>query len=182
MILMSETAGAVDPVLLAAGAQARSALEEITAAETIGSATGHEVHEERVITLLFESSLRGYPGWRWAATVTRVDDESPVNVLEVGLLPGPDSVVSPEWVPWSERLAQYKEAQAQQAADDPSGDAHTDDIGADDTDADDADADAEDELLDNDFSDFDTEIDGVDLEGEGDNTDEDPSADEDTHS
>ncbi|MFM2031029.1 MAG: hypothetical protein RI927_649, partial [Actinomycetota bacterium] len=30
---------------------------------------------------------------------------------EIVLLPGPDSLVAPDWVPWSERLADYKALQ-----------------------------------------------------------------------
>jgi len=104
-----------DPVLLEARDLARAALGEITDPQTIGSDDGHEVHEAHVLTLFFECRLPGYPGWRWAATVARVDEDSPVNVLEAELLPGAGAVVALEWVPWSERLAQYREAQAQQA-------------------------------------------------------------------
>lgn len=161
-----------DATLLAARGQARSALEEITGAETIGAEAGFEEHEEHVVTLFFESLVKGYPGWRWAATVARVDEQSPVNVLEVGMLPGTGSVVAPEWVPWSERLAQYREAQAKQAAEEAAAaEAAAEELAAD------GDDELEDELLDNDFSDFDDEIDGVDLEGE--EPDEDEAEDED---
>src|SRR5690606_33138233 len=118
-----------------------------------------EAHEDHVLTLFFECRLAGYPGWRWAATLARVDEQSPVNVLEVELLPGEGAVVAPEWVPWSVRLAQYREAQAKQAADEA---AAAEAAAAELSDEDDVDADAD--ILDNDFSDFDDEIDGVDLE------------------
>lgn len=156
-----------DPELLAARAQARHALEEITGARTIGAEAGFEVHEERVVTLFFESRMEGYPGWRWAATLARVDAESPVNVLEVELLPGEGAVVAPEWVPWSERLAQFRETQAQQAADEAAeARAAASELSEEDE--------AEDDLLDNDYSDFDDEIDGVDIDPEdGDDEDED---------
>lgn len=155
-----------DPELLAARAQARHALEEITEARTIGAEAGYEVHEERVVTLFFESRMEGYPGWRWAATLARVDAESPVNVLEVELLPGEGAVVAPDWVPWSERLAQFRETQAQQAADEAAeARAAASELSEED--------DAEDDLLDNDYSDFDDEIDGVDIDPEdGDDGDE----------
>lgn len=106
-----------DPVLLASRSIARDALAEITDPQTIGSDDGHEVHEDHVLTLFFECRLPGYPGWRWAATLARIDEESAVNVLETELLPGAGAVIAPEWVPWSTRLAQYREAQAQHAAD-----------------------------------------------------------------
>lgn len=161
-----------DPELLAARAQARRALEEITEARTIGAEAGHEVHEERVVTLFFESRMEGYPGWRWAATLARVDADSPVNVLEVELLPGEGAVTAPEWVPWSERLAQFRETQAQQAADEAAeARAAASELSEEDE--------AEDDLLDNDHSDFDDELDGVDIDPEDGDDDEDDEDDDD---
>jgi hypothetical protein len=169
----SQQAVTADPVLLAARDQARAALEEITDAETIGSDLDHEVQGEHVLTLFFESKLAGYPGWMWAATVARVDEQSEVNVLEVEMLPGSEAVVAPDWVPWSERLAHYRETQSKLASDEN----ELAESAAAELDDDDDDVDAETDLLDNDFSDFDDEIDGVDVEdfidSEGDEGDDD---------
>lgn len=158
----------VIPVLLAARSQARAALEEITDASSIGGDFGHEAHAENLVTLFYECRLDGYPGWRWAATLTQVDESLPVNVLEVELLPGAGAVLAPEWVPWSMRLAQYRESQARQAADEAAAaEAAAEELADDD--------DAEDDLLDNDFSDFEDEIDGVDIDDLDDSgDDEDP--------
>ncbi|SDQ05422.1 DUF3027 domain-containing protein [Leucobacter chromiiresistens] len=174
---MSETELTPDAVLLAARDQARAALAEITDPSMIGADAGYEVEEAHVLTLLFECRLAGYPGWRWAATLARTSEDAPVTVLEVELLPGPDSVIAPDWVPWSERLAQYREGHAKQA--DAAGDPHDDEA-----------ADAEDDELENDFDD---DLDGVDLDedadafdddsddddSDGDDTDDDDSEDED---
>jgi len=168
---------APDPVLLDAREQARAALAEIADPHTIGSDDGFEVHEEHVLTLYFECRSPGYPGWRWAATVARVDEESPVNVLEVELLPGAGAVVAPEWVPWSERLAQYRESQARHATEETSeAEAAADEL------SDEDEVDPEDDLLENDFSDFDDEIDGVDLEGEDEDDPDDPDEDDEADS
>lgn len=169
----SATALVADPVLLAARTQAREALAEITDADTIGADTGHEVHDSHVLTLFFECNHPGYPGWRWAATLARVDEESPVNVLEVELLPGADAVVAPDWVPWSERLSQYRETQARQAVEET---ADAEAAAAELEEEDDVDGD--DDLMTNDFSDFDDEFDGVELEGEDDDDDDDESDDD----
>ena len=59
---------------------------------------------ERVVTHLFESRLPGYRGWRWAVTVARAPRSRHVTVCETTLLPGPDALLAPEWVPWQERL------------------------------------------------------------------------------
>ncbi|MCA0378391.1 MAG: DUF3027 domain-containing protein [Actinobacteria bacterium] len=164
-----------DEVLLASRDVARQALAEITEAQTIGAEDGHEVHEQHVLTLYFECRLPGYPGWRWAATLSRVDEESPVNVLEVELLPGAGAVTAPEWVPWSVRLAQYREAQARQAVEEA---AEAEAAAAELTEEDDVEPDED--LLENDFSDFDDEIDGVDLDEDDDSeeSDDDDEADD----
>lgn len=59
---------------------------------------------DRVVTHFFECLDRGYRGWRWAATVTRASRAKAVTLDETVLLPGPDAVLAPEWLPWSERL------------------------------------------------------------------------------
>ena len=56
------------------------------------------------MTHFFESHLAGYRGWRWAVTVTRVPRSRHVTVCETVLLPGPDAMLAPGWLPWNERL------------------------------------------------------------------------------
>ena len=69
--------------------------------------------DEGVVTYLFEGKLKGYVGWRWSVSVYQVDENSPATVSEVLLVPGPESLIAPDWVPWSERLADYKALQAE---------------------------------------------------------------------
>ena len=93
---------------------------------------------------LFESKLKGYVGWRWSVTVYAPEGQEP-TVSEVLLMPGVDSLVAPDWVPWSERLADYKalqaELEAQAALDAEEADESDDSDEADDVDeAEDADA------------------------------------------
>jgi DUF3027 family protein len=59
---------------------------------------------ERLVTHLFECRHPGYRGWRWAVTVTRAPRSRHVTICETSLLPGPDALVAPEWVPWHERV------------------------------------------------------------------------------
>lgn len=169
---------APDNVLLGSRELAREALSEITDAQSIGADEGHEVHEAHVLTLFFECRLPGYPGWRWAVTVSRIDEGASPNVLELELLPGEGAVVAPEWVPWSVRLAQYREMQARQAVDEAAeAEAAAAEL------ADEDEVDPENDLLENDFSDFDDELDGVsvDDDDEDDEVDEDGFSDLDEH-
>jgi hypothetical protein len=69
--------------------------------------------DEGVVTYLFEGKLKGYVGWRWSVSIFQGDENSEPTVSEVLLVPGPDSLVAPDWVPWSERLADYKALQAE---------------------------------------------------------------------
>lgn len=162
--------------LLAATELARAALLEITEASTVGDCIGHEVLDEGVGTLYFACTLKGYPGWRWAASLAKVSADDPVTVLEVELLPGEGALLPPDWVPWSVRLAQYQESQALLEAEIAAAalaaeedlDDLDDDLDEDDLDDDDLD----DEILDNDFSDFDDEIDGVDIDALADESEE----------
>ena len=63
-----------------------------------------------VVTYLFASKLKGYPDWR--ISVTLFQDGGSATVSELLVVPGPDSLTAPAWVPWSERLADYKALQA----------------------------------------------------------------------
>jgi hypothetical protein len=103
---------AFEAELLGAGDLARSALHEVTEAATVGDIVGYEFDESGAVTLFFACNLPGYPGWRWAASLAKVAKDAPVTVLEVELLPGEGALLSPDWVPWSVRLAQFSESQA----------------------------------------------------------------------
>lgn len=108
-----ETRGgwAPDEVLLDSVALAQRALLEVTAPETVGSVIGHVAEGEHVVSLHFAADLTGYPGWHWSVTLARVEGAEP-TVLETELMPGERALLAPEWVPWSDRLAEYRAAQA----------------------------------------------------------------------
>ncbi|WP_424212465.1 DUF3027 domain-containing protein [Streptomyces sp. BI20] len=83
---------------------ARSAAEEAAAPGVVGEHVSVVSEGDRVVTHFFECAEPGYRGWRWAVTVTRASRAKNVTLDETVLLPGPDAVLAPEWVPWSERL------------------------------------------------------------------------------
>lgn len=98
---------------------ARDAAVEASSAHAVGDFL--EVVDEaepNVVTYLFDSKLKGYVGWRWSVSIFQADQEQP-SISEVNLVAGENSVLAPKWIPWSERLADYKALQAaleQQAA------------------------------------------------------------------
>ncbi|GAA4612132.1 hypothetical protein GCM10023108_07260 [Saccharopolyspora hordei] len=108
-----ELAAAVDVARAAAEDEARPGADPIgspvltvdpEAADPVGAHVGVEPEGPHAATHYFESNYPGYVGWRWAVTVASVGPGEPVTVSEVVLLPGPNALTAPEWVPWAERV------------------------------------------------------------------------------
>ena len=57
---------------------------------------------DNTATHYFEAQLPGYRGWRWACVLSATEEH--VTVDELSLLPGPDALLAPAWVPWAERV------------------------------------------------------------------------------
>ncbi|MFM6977156.1 MAG: DUF3027 domain-containing protein [Micrococcales bacterium] len=91
--------------------RARQAAVEFANSQSVGDFLSVIDEGENVSTYLFDSKLKGYVGWRIAVSIF-VDGED-TSVSEVNLLPGEDALLAPNWVPWSERLADYKALQAE---------------------------------------------------------------------
>ena len=83
---------------------ARHALEEITDPITVGEYLAAAPNAERLVTHLFDCTLSGYRGWRWAVTLSRVPRSRTATVCEMELLPGEEALLAPAWVPWADRL------------------------------------------------------------------------------
>jgi hypothetical protein len=143
---------------------ARGALLEITTAETIGACVGSVDEGDGVTSVLFASAMLGYPGWKWTVSIASVDDSEP-TVLEAELMPGDGALLSPDWVPWSDRLAEYKAAQEALDAEEVDGETDDDDEvdDADDESDDLDDLDEDDDLDDLDDDDDDLDPDGADV-------------------
>lgn len=94
-----------DAICLAALDLARGAAVEVAgSSDAVGDAIGALAEGERLLTHLFDCRLPGYRGWRWAVTLTRVPRGRTPTVNDVVLIAGDDALVSPEWVPWSQRV------------------------------------------------------------------------------
>ncbi len=104
-MVVVQTTDELDPRLREAVGPARAAAAEEAA--DAGQDVGEHVavHREDAVsaTHYFRARHPGYVGWYWAVTVA-VTEDGPVTVSEVVLLPGPDAVVAPSWVPWQERV------------------------------------------------------------------------------
>ncbi len=94
----------VDPICAEAVDVARAAAEELAGPDEVGEHLDVVADADRVATHLFACRSPGYRGWRWAVTVARASRARAVTLDETVLLPGPDALLAPEWLPWSERL------------------------------------------------------------------------------
>jgi hypothetical protein len=83
---------------------ARSAADEMAGAGAVGDHLGVYAEADRVVTHLFRCLDPAYRGWQWAVTIARASRAKTVTVCESLLVPGPDAILAPEWVPWRERL------------------------------------------------------------------------------
>ena len=170
---------------------ARAALADITAAGTFGELVSDTAEADGVFTLLFAANMAGYPGWHWTVSLAELDGEQP-TVLETELMPGDGALLAPDWVPWSERLDEYRAAQAEagepdESVVDPDDDEDDDDLSSDvlhggdldgvdideaqsdDDDSDDDDSDDDDDPdEESDVDDDDTDDEDDDLDDEGD--------------
>lgn len=146
---------------------AKAALLEITPEATIGAPSG-QVDEEGATSVTFQANMAGYPGWHWTVSLATLPDSEP-SVLEVELMPGTGALLAPDWVPWSERLADYEAAQEALAASEGS-EADDDDESDDDDDDDDLGSDV---LHGGDLDGVDIDLDEHDDEDDEDDDDED---------
>jgi hypothetical protein len=97
-------AAKLDAVTAAAVDLARDVALEAAGDFGVGDHLGVVADDERVVTHLFACPHRGYEGWQWAVTLVRASRAKAPTVNEVVLLPGPDALRVPAWVPWAERV------------------------------------------------------------------------------
>ncbi|MDO4252278.1 MAG: DUF3027 domain-containing protein [Rothia sp. (in: high G+C Gram-positive bacteria)] len=106
-----------DSVLAAAKDVALQGILEVTRQDYVGSGHRLQPEEERLLTHLFDCLLPGYRGWYWFATLARVPRSKKVSVCEVGLIPGSEALLAPDWLPWAERLKNIKPEELEQLED-----------------------------------------------------------------
>ncbi|OII25850.1 hypothetical protein BIV01_10390 [Curtobacterium sp. MCBA15_013] len=140
----------------------------MTPESTVGAFAGTVDEGDGVVSVLFANRMAGYPGWRWTVSIAQVSGDEP-TVLEVELMPGDGSLLAPDWVPWSERLAEYRAGQDTDGAEGEHDDESDEDF---DGDEDDADEDADYDDSDDDESDDDEADDEDDFDADEDDLDE----------
>ena len=93
-----------DAIAAAAVDVARAVAVEEAGEASVGEHLGVVSDGDRVVTHLFECRDEGYRGWRWGVQVVRAARAKDVTVNGLYRLPGPDSLLSPQWVPWADRI------------------------------------------------------------------------------
>ncbi|MUM34999.1 DUF3027 domain-containing protein, partial [Mycolicibacterium sp. CBMA 361] len=92
------------PILMAAVDQARAAIIEFSGDGVVGDYLGATFDDPASVTHRFLASLPGYHGWQWAVVLATYPGADHTTVSEVVLVPGPDALLAPAWLPWNERV------------------------------------------------------------------------------
>jgi pyruvate/2-oxoglutarate dehydrogenase complex dihydrolipoamide acyltransferase (E2) component len=83
---------------------ARAAIVEGSGDDTVGEYLGVGYEDPTSATHRFLAHLPGYQGWQWAVVVAGYPGTDHATVSEVVLVPGPGSLLAPEWLPWDQRV------------------------------------------------------------------------------
>ncbi|WP_308165646.1 DUF3027 domain-containing protein [Nocardia noduli] len=103
MSAVSVSEPGVRPILADAVDVARRALLALEPAG-VGAHLGVAAEDDNAATHRFEATLRGYRGWQWAVVVAAPPGADYATVSESALLPGPEALVAPDFVPWERRV------------------------------------------------------------------------------
>lgn len=90
---------------------AEKAAKEFAPSGGVGKFLGTVDEETNVVSYRFQANMKEYLGWEWNVVVFQAKKADP-TVSEVVLLPGKESIVAPDWVPWSERRAELDKSEA----------------------------------------------------------------------
>lgn len=91
------------PILAEAVELARRALLELEPVG-VGAHLGVTAEDDAAATHHFQATLPGYHGWQWAVVVAAPPEATHATVSESALLPGPDALVAPDFLPWDQRI------------------------------------------------------------------------------
>ena len=75
---------------------------------SVGEFLGESEVTKGATELRFECTLRGYKNWYWSVVFTQIDKRKEATISEVNLLAGENALLAPAWVPWAERLSEFK--------------------------------------------------------------------------
>jgi len=94
----------VDELLEAAVDAARTAVDEVADAGTVGEHLRSVDDGDRLVSHHFACLKSGYVGWYWSVSLSRAPDAHNITVNDLVLLPGDDAIVAPSWTPYRDRI------------------------------------------------------------------------------
>ena len=94
---------------------AEKAAKEFAPDGGVGKFLGTVDEEANVVSYRFQATMKQYLGWEWNVVVFQGKKADP-TISEVVLLPGKESIVAPNWVPWSDRRAELEKSEAKDLA------------------------------------------------------------------
>jgi hypothetical protein len=94
---------------------AEKAAKESAPVGGVGKFLGTVDEEANVVSYRFQANMKQYLGWEWNVVVFQAKKADP-TISEVVLVPGKESIVAPDWVPWSERRAELEKSEAKDLA------------------------------------------------------------------
>jgi hypothetical protein len=89
-------------------ATALAVLAETSEQGSVGEFLGEFEISKGAVELRFDCTLRSYKNWYWSVVFTQVDKRKEATVSEINLLAGEGALLAPAWVPWAERLAEFR--------------------------------------------------------------------------
>jgi hypothetical protein len=87
---------------------ALNALQETTELALIGDFVSEAEIEKNITEVKFDCTLKPYVGWHWTVTLTQPDKKTGLSVSEINLIASETAQLAPQWVPWAERLAEFR--------------------------------------------------------------------------
>ncbi|MGL4304719.1 MAG: DUF3027 domain-containing protein [Mycobacteriaceae bacterium] len=94
---------AISLLLREAQGLARAAVME-SAEGSVGEHVGVSYEDEVSATHWFAADMPGYRGWQWVVVAVEIPDSARITISEVALIPGPDALLAPAWIPWELRV------------------------------------------------------------------------------
>jgi hypothetical protein len=94
---------------------AERAAKESAPVGGVGKFLGTVDEEANVVSYRFQATMKQYLGWEWNVVVFQGKKADP-TISEVVLLPGKESIIAPDWVPWSDRRAELEKSEAKDLA------------------------------------------------------------------
>ncbi|MDR1862125.1 MAG: DUF3027 domain-containing protein [Candidatus Ancillula sp.] len=79
-------------------------LQNVMDESKIGEHIRFEAVDETLGLHYFEAYLPGYVGWEWTVALSLVHAGDEITIVESALTPGENGLVSPDWVPFKDRL------------------------------------------------------------------------------